>query len=206
VRLPILEVLRRYPGGVLLAIGARMAENACFYIFTVFVVSYATDQLKIDKAIVLQGLLIAAAIEFFAIPTLGVLSDRIGRRPVYLAGAFGLAVFAFPFFRLIDTRQTVVIWGALIIAELVHAAMYAPQAAFLSELFGTEVRYSGASIGYQLSAPLSGGIAPLIATALLQWSGGEPWPVALYLIAMATITLISVWLASETHRIKLDET
>ena len=114
-----------------------------------------------------------------------------------------MALFALPFFRMIDTGNTPVIWLAITLGLIVHAAMYAPQAAFFSELFGTEVRYSGASIGYQLASPLAGGLAPLIAAALLQWSGGQPWPVAVYLIALAAITVVSVWLAAETHRAEL---
>ncbi len=206
VRVPFLEVIRRYPRNVLLAMGARFAENGCFYIFTVFVLSYGTMHLGLKKTTILNGVLLASAIQFFLIPAFGMLSDRIGRRPVYLAGAMALAAFAFPFFALVDTGVTGLIWLALVIALIVHAAMYAPQAAFLSELFGTEVRYTGASIGYQLASPLAGGIAPLIATALLEWSGGRPWPVAVYLIALSAVTIVSVWLATETHRRELGET
>ena len=206
VRVPFFEVIRRYPRNVLLAMGARFAENGCFYIFTVFVLSYGTMHLGLKKTTILNGVLLASAIQFFLIPAFGMLSDRIGRRPVYLAGAMALAAFAFPFFALVDTGVTGLIWLALVIALIVHAAMYAPQAAFLSELFGTEVRYTGASIGYQLASPLAGGIAPLIATVLLEWSGGRPWPVAVYLIALSMVTIVSVWLATETHRRELDET
>jgi hypothetical protein len=106
---------------------------------------------------------------------------------------------------MVDTTSTVWIGLAIVIGLIVHAAMYAPQAAFFSELFGTDVRYTGASIGYQLASPLAGGLAPLISTALLQWSGGRPWPVALYLIGLAAITLVSVWLAAETHRASLGD-
>jgi MFS family permease len=149
--------------------------------------------------------LVVSAIEFFVIPSLGILSDRVGRRPVYLAGAAGLALFAFPFFWLVDTTEPVWIVLAIFGGMMCHAAMYAPQAAFFSELFGTDVRYTGASIGYQLASPLSGGLAPLISTALVEWSGGKPWPVALYMIVLSLITLLSVWLAAETHRAELAE-
>jgi metabolite-proton symporter len=203
VRVPFVEVIRRYPRNVLLAIGARFAENGCFYIFTVFVLTYASVQLGLPKTTILNGVLVASAVQFVVIPLFGVLSDHVGRRPVYLGGALALAVFAFPFFAMVDTRSTLAIWLAIIVGLIVHAAMYAPQAAFFSELFGTEVRYSGASIGYQLASPLAGGLAPLIATALLQWSGGQPWPVAVYLIVLAAVTLVSVWLAAETHRVEL---
>lgn len=204
VRMPILEVLRKYPKSVVLAMGARMAENGCFYIFTVFVLTYATTQLDVSRSTILNGVLVASAIQFFMIPTFGILSDRIGRRPVYLAGAVVLVIFAWPFFALIDTRSTALIWTAITIGLVLHAAMYAPQAAFFSELFGTEVRYSGASVGYQLASPLAGGIAPLIAAALLE-STGAAWSVAAYLIVLGGITIVSVLLASETHRMALDD-
>lgn len=202
-RLPILEVFREYPRSVLLAMGARFAENASFYIFSVFVLSYGTESLGIPKQTILTGIWIAAAVQIFAIPAAGILSDRFGRKPLYLAGAIGVALFAFPFFWLLETRESSAIWLAIVIALIAHSLMYGPQAAFFSELFGTRVRYSGASVGYQLASPLAGGIAPLIATALLQWSDGAIWPVAVYLIATAVLTLVSIVAASETAHTEL---
>jgi MHS family shikimate/dehydroshikimate transporter-like MFS transporter len=202
---PFFEVFRRYPRNVLLAMGARFAENGCFYVFTVFVLTYATIELDVPRTSILNGVLIGSAVQFFVIPAFGILSDRIGRRPVYLGGAAALAVFAFPFFWMINTANTTLIALSIVIGLIVHAAMYAPQAAFFSELFGTEVRYTGASIGYQLASPLAGGLAPLISMALLQWNDGQPWPVAVYLIILSAITLVSVWLAAETHRAQLGD-
>ncbi len=204
-RLPVLEAIRLHPRNVLVAMGARFAENAAFYVFTVFVLSYATTRLGTTKTDVLNGVLIGSAVQLVAIPFFGALSDRIGRRPVYLAGAAGLALFAFPFFWLVETRATAGLWLAITLGLVVHSAMYGPQAAFFSELFSTRVRFSGVSLGYQLASPLAGGLAPLIATALLKWADGKPWPVALYLIGMSAITLVSVWCARETNQVELTE-
>jgi metabolite-proton symporter len=199
-RQPIVEVLRKYPRQVLLAMGARFAENGAFYIFSVFVLTYATQRVKLDQQIVLNGILLGSACELVAIPLFGALSDRVGRRPVYLFGAVMTAAVAFPLFWILDTGSTPLIWTVLVIAFVFsHAAMYAPQAAFLSELFGTRVRYSGASLGAQLASVFAGGLAPFIGTALLEagYGGGA---IAVYVIGLAAVTMVSVFLASETHR------
>jgi MHS family shikimate/dehydroshikimate transporter-like MFS transporter len=198
-RQPILEVLTNYPKQVLLAMGARFAENGAFYIYSVFVLTYATQQVKMSQQVVLNGILIGAGIELLAIPFFGALSDRIGRRPVYLFGAVMTALWAYPMFWLLDTASPPLVWLALIVAFVFsHAAMYGPQAAFLSELFGTRVRYSGASLGAQLAAVLAGGTSPFIATLLLANYGANA--LSLYVIAMALVTIIAVLLASETHK------
>jgi len=202
---PFFEVLRRYRRNVLLAIGARMAENGGFYVFSVFVLTYATSNLGLPRTVTLNCLLIATVLQFLAIPVFGMLSDVVGRRPVYLAGAMALALFAFPFFWMVETRSPVWIGVAISIALVSQSAMYAPQAAFFSELFGTDVRYTGASIGYQLSSPLSGGLAPLICVWLLQRADGRTAGIAVYLIILSAITIVSVWLAAETHRAHLDD-
>jgi MFS transporter, MHS family, shikimate and dehydroshikimate transport protein len=197
---PIIEVLRRYPKQVLLAMGARLAENGAFYIYSVFALVYATQVVHMDRSIVLYGILIASALELPMIPFFGALSDRVGRKPVYLFGAISTAVLAYPLFLLLDTGSPPLVWLALILTFICsHAAMYAPQAAFLSELFGTRVRYSGASLGAQLSSVLAGGLSPIIATALLTYGYGRG-ALALYLIGMAIITIISVIIATETLR------
>jgi MFS transporter, MHS family, shikimate and dehydroshikimate transport protein len=203
VRQPLIEVLRRHPKEVLLAMGARFAENGAFYIYSAFVLVYATQQVKMAQSVVLNGILLGAALEIVAIPLFGALSDRVGRRPVYLFGAVTTGVFAFPFFWLIDTGTPGYVWLALVIAFVFsHAAMYGPQGAFLSELFGTRVRYSGASLGTQLASVFAGGLAPLIATWLLPRYGVSA--VALYVIGMALVTIVAVLAASETHRHDID--
>jgi MFS transporter, MHS family, shikimate and dehydroshikimate transport protein len=195
---PLVDLVRNYRRNLLLAMGARFAENACFYVFTVFIYVYASESRGFSRETILVGVILASALQLVSIPAFAALSDRLGRRPVYLAGALFLGMFAFPFFWLVDSGVPVLIWLALVLALTGVAAMYGPQAAFFSELFGTNVRYSGASLGSQLAAPFAGGLAPLIATALLAWSGGRPWPVALYMIGMVLITFSSVYLAVET--------
>jgi metabolite-proton symporter len=204
-KLPILEVLRTYPRQILLAMGARFAENGFFYIVTTFVLTYGTEQLKLDKATMLNGVLAATTVHLVAIPAFGALSDVVGRRPVYLGGAMGCALLAFPFFWLVDTRSTALIVVAISLGIIAHAAMYGPQASFFSELFGTRVRYSGASLGYQLASVFAGGLSPLTATFLLSQSGGKPWPVSLYMVGLALVTLVSVYLSAETFRGHLTE-
>jgi len=202
-RQPIVEVLRSYPKEVLLAMGARFAENGAFYIYSVFVLVYATQQVKIPQQTVLNAMLFAAACELAAIPFYGALSDRLGRRPVYLFGAVMTAVLAFPLFMLLDTGSTPMVALAMFLVFIFsHAAMYGPQAAFLSEMFGTRVRYSGASLGAQLSSVLAGGLSPFIATALLRSYGRTA--LALYLIFMAAVTIVAVGVATETHREHID--
>jgi metabolite-proton symporter len=198
-RRPIVEVLRTHPKEVLQAAGARCAENGSFYIYSAFMLVYATQHSHIDRNVALNGIMLASALEFIAVPAYGALSDRIGRRPVYLFGAVMTAVLAYPLFWLFDTGSTTLATLALLLTFLCsHAPMYAPQGAFFSELFGTSVRYSGASLGAQLSAAIAGGFSPLIATALLPSYGRGA--IALYIIFMALITIVAVLSAAETLR------
>lgn len=199
-RMPVVAVLRHHWRDVLIAMGARMAENISYYVITAFILVYATTSADLSKQTALNAVLIASAVHFAVIPMWGALSDRVGRRPVYLFGAVGVGVWMFPFFALIDTRS----FGSLLLAVTVglifHGAMYAPQAAFFSEMFATRMRYSGASMGAQFSSVAAGAPAPLIATALLA-DYDSSTPIALYVIAAALVTVLAVVCAKETrHR------
>lgn len=198
-RMPILDAVRHHPKNLFLAMGARVAENGAFYLYTVFVLTYATQpKIGFTSASLLKAISLAAVIHIFAIPTFGALSDRFGRRPVYLFGAIFTGLFAFPFFWLIESSNTALMMLAIALALVLgHAAMYGPQASFFSELFGTRVRYSGASLGYQLASVIAGGLSPLIATGLLKRYGAS-WPIALFIIGLAAVTTVSVYWAAET--------
>jgi metabolite-proton symporter len=199
---PILEVLRRYPKQVLLAVGARVGVDVAFYTFVLFITTYVATYLKLPRNYALNAVLIAAAVQVLLIPFFGGLSDRIARRPVYLAGAIGAAVWVFIFFILLDTGQFWLIVLAAVVALILHAAMYGPQAAFISEMFPTKVRYTGASMGYQLAGIFGGALAPIISVALLDRF--DTWvAVSLYAVAMLLITIVCVLLAPETSKIDL---
>ena len=205
-RMPMVEVFRDYPKNVLLTMGARLSEGQVFNIFAVFAITYATTQLELTRSTVLYGVLIGAAVECLTLPFFGAFADRFGRRPVYMGGAAFCALFAFPFFWLLDTENTLLIWLALALGFAIgHSAMWGPQASFFSEAFGTRVRYSGTSFVYQFSGIASSALTPLIATALLGWAGGSPWLVVVFVIVYAAISFISTYLARETYRDEISE-
>jgi metabolite-proton symporter len=196
---PIVDVVRKYPRNVFTAMGMRMAENGCFYILTVFTLAYGEDELGLEKDTMLNGVIIAAALGLITVPLWGALSDRFGRKPLYLAGAVITMLWGFPLFGLMNTESPALIaLGIVVGVNIGHDLMYGPQAAYFAELFGTRVRYSGASLGYQLASVFSGGFAPLIATALLA-AGGWEW-VALYMGALGLISVVSTILARETFQ------
>jgi MFS transporter, MHS family, shikimate and dehydroshikimate transport protein len=201
VQLPILEVFRSYPKNILLAIGARVASDGGFYVFSVFILDYATRTLGLPRSTILIGIAIASLFEIFTIPAFGLVSDRTGRRPIYLIGTAIMLVLIYPYFLLIGTGSTVLVILASVLAlSIAHATMYGPMSAFFAELFGTNVRYSGVSIGYQLASIIGGGLGPLIATSLVAAAGGSFWPVAAWMVLLCVITFVSVLVAAETYQ------
>src|SRR6516162_4987215 len=201
VKMPIIDTIRLHPMNILLAMGARFAENGFFYIFATFTLAYATQALGMNRQDILNGVLIAAAIETFTIPAFGALSDHVGRRPVYIFGAIFSALMSFPLFMLLGTKVPVLAWIAIALGLAIgHAAMYGPQASFFAELFGTKVRYSGVSLGYNLASIFAGALSPIIATWLMTTYKPETWPISVYMIILALITLVSVYFALETRQ------
>jgi MFS transporter, MHS family, shikimate and dehydroshikimate transport protein len=200
-QMPIMDVLRNYPKNVLLAIGARVASDGAFYVFSVFILDYATRTLGLPRATILLGIAIACAIEIFTIPFFAVVSDHFGRRPIYLAGTTLLLILAYPYFALIQTGSTaLVILASVLGLSVAHAMSYGPMSAYFAELFGTRVRYSGVSMGYQLASIIGGGAGPLISIYLVGATGGSYWPVIAWMVLLCIITLVSVLVAAETFR------
>jgi MFS transporter, MHS family, shikimate and dehydroshikimate transport protein len=164
----------------------------------VFVVGYATTKLSLPRSMMLDAVMYAALLELVSLPLFGWLADRIGRRPLYILGALFTIAFAFPLFWMLDTKSTVLIFAAIMIAmNFGHGMMFGPESCYFPELFGPSVRYSGASFGFQLSAAIGGGFAPIIATALVGYLGGTAG-VSIMMIILALITLSAALAARET--------
>jgi MFS family permease len=187
---PVLEVIRRQPREIVLTALCRTAEQAPFYLFTSFVFTYGVDVLHLDRNFILTAVLGAAMLSFVSIPLFGHLSDRLGRKRIYMFGAALVGIYGFAYFRLLDTRMPYLVVIAIILSLVPHDIMYGPQAALIAESFPGRLRYSGASLGYQLSSLIAGGPAPLIATALLN-RYRSPTPLALFILGCAIISLVS---------------
>jgi metabolite-proton symporter len=203
VKQPIVEVFRRDWRSFLLAVGITVSEVGLAYLLTVFVINYSTTMLGLPRQVVLNAVVYAALVEFVTLPLAGWLSDVFGRKALYMTGALASIAIAFPFFWLFETKDTTIITITLIVTmTLTHALLFGPKAAYMPELFGTRVRYSGAALGANIASAISGGFSPLIATALLAWAGAS-WPVSVFIIALSVITVLSVLCAPEPARTPL---
>ena len=194
---PALEAIRARPGGIAIGAGLRLGENISYYIITAVSITYATEVAHISRSLALNALLVAAAAECLTMPLFSALSDRIGRRGVYAIGAGGMGVWAFAFFRLLDTGATLPIVAAMVVGLILHGAMYGPQAAFIAELFPTRFRYSGASIAYQLTSVFAGSLAPIIALYLLHKTGSTT-PISVYVAVSCAVSVFAALKARET--------
>ena len=195
-RTPMLEVFRRHPKEIALSAFARMAEQAPFYIFTAFIFSYGTGTLQVSRDFLLAAVLAASVLSFFSIPFFGHLSDRIGRKNMYMIGAVVTGIFGFLYFGMVNTGAAAIIFIAIVLSLVPHDMMYGPQAALIAESFTSRLRYSGSSLGYQLASVIAGGPAPLIAT----WLYGtfrSPYPIAAYIAVCAVISLIATMLMTD---------
>ena len=183
----------------LIAVGLKLSEVSWVYMLTVFVVGYATTRLGLPKPLMLDAVLYAALLELITLPLFGWLSDKIGRRPLFILGALFTVVFAFPLFWMIDSKSTALIFTAIMIAmNFGHGMMFGIESCYFPELFGPRVRYSGASFGFQTSAAIGGGFAPIIATAMVGYFGGTGG-VSIMMIVLALITLAAALAARETR-------
>lgn len=189
-RTPVVEVIRRQPREIILSAFLRMAEQAPFYIFTAFIFAYAVGTLHMSRDFVLTAVLVASAVSFVTIPLSGHISDRIGRRNMYLIGAAATGIFGFVYFGMIDSAIPWVVFLAIVLSLIPHDIQYGPQAALIAEAFTPRLRYSGASLGYQLASIIAGGPAPLIATALFA-AYHTGYAIAVYIAACAVVSLIA---------------
>lgn len=199
VRYPVLQTVRQHPKDLLLGLGARITEASWIYVITIFGLSYAVTNMGLPRGFVLGAITAGAAVELITIPLFGALSDRIGRRRVYLLGCLAAIALSFPIFWAIQTGDRLTVLLAFVVGMSVgHGIMYGVQASFLSEMFPTNLRCSGASLGYQLAAPIGGGIVPVVATALVARYHGATWPVSVLMVTLAIATALAVQHARET--------
>ncbi|QUH03488.1 MHS family MFS transporter [Saccharopolyspora erythraea] len=203
-RMPVVEVLRRHPRTILLAAGSFLATNATFYVGSTWIVAYATKHLDYERTSVLNANSFLAFVDIPLMIAFGLLSDRIGRRLMSLGGMAVLALFAVPYFMLVDSGSIVLFLLGGMVVQACRTAVYGPQSAFFSELFSTRLRYSGASLSYQLASILGGGIAPMICT-VLYGATGSSMAIAAYVVVLCLISFVSIYLLSETYKRDLTE-
>ena len=190
---PVWEVIKTQPREILTSAFVRMSEQAPFYLFVTFVLTYGTKQLGLSRGDLLNYTLVAAAVGLITVPLFGHISDLIGRRKTYAIGIAGTAIFAFPYFGLLNTKEAALVLIAIVVSLIVHDIQYGPQAALIAESFGTNLRYSGAGIGYQLASVIAGGPAPLIAAAILAHTGSSTW-ISVYIIGCCAVAAVALWL------------
>jgi MHS family shikimate/dehydroshikimate transporter-like MFS transporter len=199
-RVPVLQAIRRYPRQILLTAGAFLLINGGYFVIVVFMLSYGGRTLGVGIPTMLNAVMVASFFQVFACIGFGALSDRIGRLPVVMGGAVFIGLYIFPLFALVETKDPAIITVAMTVALVGFGALYGPVAAFFTEIFDPSVRYSGASLGYQLGAVFGGGLAPLIATSLQASFGGAIWPVCLYVIVLVVIALVCLAALGETNK------
>ena len=205
---PVVEVVRRSWREIVLSMFVRLSEQAPFYVFTAFVLTYGVKTLKLSNNFMLVSVFLAACLSLLTIPLAGHLSDRFGRRLVYGIGVVLVAVIAFPYFAMLDTRIAGLVLVAVVLSLIPHDLQYGPQASLIAENFTGRLRYSGASIGYQLASVIAGGPAPLIATALLAGFHSSI-PIAIYVVGCAVVSLVALALipnrSTADHNVEYDE-
>lgn len=200
VKAPLIELLRRHPKEIVLALGTRFATDITFNVMNVFMLAYGTQQLGLPKSVFLNAILIGCTVELFTLPLFGKLSDRIGRRKVYLMGAVFVALYGFLFFQLVETKDPLYIVLAYVCGlALSQASVYGVQSTWFAELFGTRVRYTGASLPYQIAGIITSGPAPLIATYLFT-TYHQTLPIAGYIAVTAVVSLVCAYFLAETFR------
>ena len=203
VRNPFFETIFRNPRSFLIAVGLKISEVSWVYILTVFVVVYGTGKLALSKQLLLDAVFVAALVEVITIPLFGWFSDIVGRRSLYFLGTIFTVCFAFPLFWLLDTRDPqIIMWTVIIALSFGHGTMFGLQSTYLPELFGTSVRYTGASLGFQVAAAIGGGLSPIIATVLADYMGGTAG-ISVLLIILASITFVATLFARETRNVSL---
>lgn len=204
-KLPILETFKNYWREVLIAIGAKVVETAPFYIFGTFVVSYATSNLGFSRTVTLNAVMIATIITTILIPIMGSLSDKYGRKKLYIIGTVGMILFAFPYFWMLQQQSAILLVVATIIGlGIIWSPITAVLGTMFSEIFDAKIRYTGITLGYQIGAAVAGGTAPLVATALLVQFDNSYVPIALYIIFTAIVSLIAIWAVKDRSQENLD--
>ncbi|MEQ8733591.1 MAG: MFS transporter [Rhodospirillaceae bacterium] len=196
---PVIRAVSQYWKQILLATGVFVLVSGPYYIIISFMLSYGTGTLGVPREVMLTGVLIASGVQIFACVGFAALSDVVGRRPVLFGGGIFMLLYAFPLFWMVNTGEPLIIWGALSLGLFAFGALYGPIAAFFAELFVSNVRYTAASLGYQVGQVFGGGIAPFVSTALLAMTGGAYWPVAVYMMVLTVIGLTSIWALAETR-------